>query len=44
MVTPGSNPGGFSTSYEKFVYRTVSQMAGKNPKDNPEAFGPAFYN
>ena len=33
--------GGFKTGYNNFVYlkSTDSKISGKNPKDNPEAFG-----
>ena len=34
-------PGGFSTSYKNFIYvaEDDAKIKGKNPKDNPEAFG-----
>ena len=35
-------PGGFSTSYKNFVYKTVAEMNGKNPLDNKDAYGPAL--
>ena len=39
-----TTPGGFQTGYKNFVYvkSTDSKIAGKNPKDNPTAFGPAL--
>ena len=35
----------FETGYNHYVYlpTTDSRIAGKNPKDNPEAFGPTLY-
>jgi len=40
----GTGAGGFETGYKNFVYldQDDSKLAGKNPKDNPEAFGPAL--
>jgi len=40
----GTGAGGFETGYKNFVYlgQDDSKIAGKNPKDNPEAFGPAL--
>jgi hypothetical protein len=39
-----TTPGGFKTGYKNFVYlkSTDSKIAGKNPKDNPTAFGPVL--
>ena len=39
-----TTPGGFETGYKNFVYlkSTDTKIAGKNPKDNPTAFGPVL--
>jgi hypothetical protein len=37
-----TSDGGFVTSYKNFVYKTQAEVSGKNPKDNPELFGPAL--
>ena len=41
---PGGKSGGFSTGYNNFIYlpQDDAKIVGKNPKDNPEAFGPAL--
>jgi hypothetical protein len=37
-------PGGFKTGYKNFIYlpQDNPKIAGKNPHDNPEVFGPAL--
>ncbi len=40
----GTGAGGFETGYKNFVYleQDDTKIAGKNPKDDPEAFGSAL--